>query len=180
VSRRGAVGGAAPRADPEGRIPLAGLVCAFVDDPSVRRGFADLAALRTDGTLARAEVAAGTITIKLRYGNFDTLTRQMSLDVPTDDAVRIYGTALVLLEQTWKRGRPVRLLGVGGGSSDAPDGAVAVVLSRAGGLLRMPSGCGRCICTGPGEMHALCATPRRGERGRAGLNKGARNQLPKE
>lgn len=72
--------------------------------------------------LARAGVAAGTITIKLRYGNFDTLTRQMSLDAPTDDAVRIYGAALVLLEQTRDRGRPVRLLGVGGDHLTPPTG----------------------------------------------------------
>ncbi|MGD2179206.1 MAG: DNA polymerase IV, partial [Anaerolineae bacterium] len=40
--------------------------------------------------LERAGVVAGTIAIKLRYDDFETLTRQMSLDVPTDDAVRIY------------------------------------------------------------------------------------------
>lgn len=33
---------------------------------------------------------------------------------PTEDAARIYGAALVLLEQAWERGRPVRVLDVGG------------------------------------------------------------------
>jgi DNA polymerase-4 len=72
--------------------------------------------------LARAEVVAGTITIKLRYGDFETLTRQMALGTPTDDEVRIYGAALVLLERTWERGRPVRLLGVGGDHLEPPTG----------------------------------------------------------
>jgi nucleotidyltransferase/DNA polymerase involved in DNA repair len=72
--------------------------------------------------LERAGVVAGTIAIKLRYGDFETLTRQMSLDVPTDDAVRIYRAALVLLKQTWECGRAVRLLGVGGDHLTLPTG----------------------------------------------------------
>jgi DNA polymerase-4 len=72
--------------------------------------------------LERAGMVAGTIAIKLRYDDFETLTRQMSLDVPTDDEVRIYRAALVLLEQTWVRGRAVRLLGVGGDHLMRPTG----------------------------------------------------------
>jgi nucleotidyltransferase/DNA polymerase involved in DNA repair len=72
--------------------------------------------------LERADTVAGTIAIKLRYGDFETLTRQMSLDVPTGDEIRIYQTALVLLKQTWERGRPVRLLGVGGDHLAPPTG----------------------------------------------------------
>jgi DNA polymerase-4 len=64
--------------------------------------------------LQRADLAAGTVAIKMRYADFSTLTRQMSLMLPTDDKVEIYRVALVLLERTWEPGRPVRLLGVGG------------------------------------------------------------------
>jgi DNA polymerase-4 len=64
--------------------------------------------------LRRVEMAAGTVSIKLRYADFTTLTRQMSLAVPTDDERMIYRAARVLLRRTWERGRPVRLLGVGG------------------------------------------------------------------
>jgi DNA polymerase-4 len=64
------------------------------------------------GRLHRAELAAGTIGIKMRYGDFSTLTRQMSLMEPTDDETQIYHAALTLLERTWQAGRPVRLLGV--------------------------------------------------------------------
>lgn len=63
--------------------------------------------------LQRAEVAGGVVAIKLRYGDFTTLTRQMTLPLPSDDAVEIYRAALTLLERTWEPGRAVRLLGVG-------------------------------------------------------------------
>jgi DNA polymerase-4 len=72
--------------------------------------------------MERAEVEAGTVTVKLRYGDFETLTRQMSLGIPTSDAVRIYGAAFVLMERVWDKGRPVRLLGVGGDHLVPPTG----------------------------------------------------------
>jgi DNA polymerase-4 len=62
--------------------------------------------------LARAEVVAGTVAIKLRYSDFETLTRQMTLAVPTDDKEAIYQVARALFDRTWQHGRPVRLLGV--------------------------------------------------------------------
>jgi len=76
--------------------------------------------------LDRAGATAGTIAIKLRYDDFETLSRQMSLDVPTADAVRIYSAALVLLSQAWESGRPVRLLGVGGTDLGPPTGQMAL------------------------------------------------------
>jgi len=58
----------------------------------------------------------------LRYDDFETLSRQMSFDVPIDDAVQIYRAALVLLKQAWECGRAVRLLGVGGSDLTQPSG----------------------------------------------------------
>jgi len=72
--------------------------------------------------LQKMELAAGTVAIKLRYANFETLTRQMSLAVPTDDERAIYRAALVLLRRTWQRDRPLRLLGVGGQNLAPPAG----------------------------------------------------------
>jgi DNA polymerase-4 len=62
--------------------------------------------------LEEVGLAAGTVAIKLRYADFATLTRQMTLMVPTDDEQEIYRAALALLRRAWQRGRPVRLLGV--------------------------------------------------------------------
>ena len=76
--------------------------------------------------LRRAELAASTVAIKLRYGDFTTLTRQMRLAVPTDDERTIYRAALVLLKRTWERGRPVRLLGVAGRDLSPPAGQLSL------------------------------------------------------
>ena len=69
---------------------------------------------RVSRYLKRSGVAAGTIAIKLRYSDFSTLSRQMSLSVPIDDEVEIYRAALTLFQRAWEPGRPIRLLGVGG------------------------------------------------------------------
>jgi nucleotidyltransferase/DNA polymerase involved in DNA repair len=49
----------------------------------------------------------------------------MALAVPTDDAETIYRAALVLLRRTWRRGQPVRLLGVAGQRLSAPAGQLS-------------------------------------------------------
>ena len=72
--------------------------------------------------LVRSELAAGTVSIKMRYADFSTLTRQMRLMVPTDAEIEIYRAALTLFERAWERGRPVRLLGVGGSQLTSPSG----------------------------------------------------------
>jgi len=72
--------------------------------------------------LRGAELAAGTVAIKLRYADFTTLTRQMRLAVPTNDERMVYRAALALLSRTWEHGRPVRLLGVAGRHLSPPAG----------------------------------------------------------
>lgn len=72
--------------------------------------------------LKRKELAAGTVALKLRYADFTTFTRQMSLTVPTDDEDLIFRAAQTLLRQAWKPGRPVRLLGVAARNLSPPPG----------------------------------------------------------
>lgn len=72
--------------------------------------------------LKRYGRVAGTVAIKLRYSDFTTLSRQMSLDVPTDDEQVIAQAATTLLRRAWTRKRPVRLLGVGGHNLSTPPG----------------------------------------------------------
>ncbi|QSR85527.1 DNA polymerase IV [Methylacidimicrobium sp. B4] len=55
---------------------------------------------------------AKTITVKLRYGNFETLVRQVTLPIATADPKEIADFALRLLRSTWQRGRPLRLIGL--------------------------------------------------------------------
>lgn len=63
--------------------------------------------------LREAGLAGTTIKLKLRWSNFTTLTRQVTLSEPTDRDDDIYMGAQQLLRAAWPKGRPVRLIGVG-------------------------------------------------------------------
>ena len=63
--------------------------------------------------LAREGYRARTIVLKLRYGDFTTLTRQMTLRAPTAHADDIRDCALRLLREHWNQKRALRLVGVG-------------------------------------------------------------------
>jgi len=70
-------------------------------------------AQRTAASLARKGLAARTVTIKVRYADFTTVTRSHTEEPATSDAPRIAERALMLLERTDAGRRAVRLLGVG-------------------------------------------------------------------
>jgi DNA polymerase-4 len=53
-----------------------------------------------------------TVVIKVRYDNFDTITRSQSDSKPTRDADRLASRAVALLNRTDAGRRPIRLLGV--------------------------------------------------------------------
>ena len=61
--------------------------------------------------LARRELYARTVTIKVRYSDFTTITRSQS-ESPTRDEDDIRRRALALLDKTEAGRRPIRLLGV--------------------------------------------------------------------
>ena len=62
--------------------------------------------------LDRRKLAARTVTIKVRYADFTTITRSHTLSVATSDADVISSWAKDLLARTEAGTRPVRLLGV--------------------------------------------------------------------
>ncbi len=63
--------------------------------------------------LQKRGITARTVTIKVRYSDFTTVTRSHSTPLLTDDADAIAARALALLAKTEAGARPVRLLGVG-------------------------------------------------------------------
>ncbi len=63
--------------------------------------------------LAKHDLAACTITLKVRYDDFTTVTRSRTLSYPVTDAATITACAKDLLRRTEAARRPVRLLGVG-------------------------------------------------------------------
>ena len=63
--------------------------------------------------LAKYRLAAGTVSVKVRYSDFTTLTRQLSVEEPLEDAATIYRFACWLLARHQLVRRPLRLLGLG-------------------------------------------------------------------
>ncbi|MCG8370854.1 MAG: hypothetical protein MJA32_10125, partial [Proteobacteria bacterium] len=106
---------------------------------------------RTAARLRKANLAAGTVQIKIRQSDFSTVTRQRRAHPPANGTDRLYAIARKLLRD-WLAGNPgarIRLLGVGGselaaevqrdlfgvgdGSDDAPvDRAVDAIRDRFG------------------------------------------------
>ena len=62
--------------------------------------------------LKTQQLRGSTVKLKLRWSDFTTVTRQMTLDQATADADTIAAGALALFDREWA-GQPVRLIGVG-------------------------------------------------------------------
>jgi DNA polymerase-4 len=82
------------------------------DDRTLERTLRQLAG-EVAGYLRKANLAAATIRLKLRWPDFTTLTRQTTLPQRTDDEAIIVATAMELLHTVRKSGQAVRLIGVG-------------------------------------------------------------------
>ncbi len=75
--------------------------------------------------LQRRRLAAHTVQVKVRYGDFSTLTRQLSVEDPVAEAKEIYRLACHLLARERLVHRPLRLLGL---SVSGLDGAMIIQL----------------------------------------------------
>jgi nucleotidyltransferase/DNA polymerase involved in DNA repair len=64
--------------------------------------------------LRRHSLRAKTITLKIRYGNFETITRAVTLDAPTDSTRLLMSTAREIFDHWCNREgfKPIRLIGV--------------------------------------------------------------------
>jgi DNA polymerase-4 len=63
--------------------------------------------------LKQRNLMARTVTLKLRFTDFTTITRSASNSGSTADHLTILQTALTLLESNWNTGKRVRLIGIG-------------------------------------------------------------------
>jgi len=92
-----------------------GSECTYAHDltalADVRREVAEMAR-DAAGWLQRRQLYARTVVLKVRYGDFTTVTRSHSLRLATRDADDIATRALALVHRTDAGRRPVRLLGV--------------------------------------------------------------------
>jgi DNA polymerase-4 len=73
-------------------------------------------------SLQKHGLRARTITIKVRYSNFKTVTRSHTAEYATDSRPDIVNRAQMLLERTDAGQRAVRLLGVGAHSLKGEEG----------------------------------------------------------
>jgi len=70
--------------------------------------------------LYRKGLMGTTVKLKIRWPDFTTPTRQLTLRGPTAEAEEIADAALRLFRQIWPRGQAVRLIGVGVSGLGAP------------------------------------------------------------
>jgi len=80
---------------------------------------------RVADSLEKKKLLARTVTIKVRYGDFSTVTRSHTGDRPTRDPAAFAARGLALLARTDAARRTVRLLGVGAHGLCAEDAGPA-------------------------------------------------------
>ena len=97
----------------------------FADDESdterVRQCLLELVE-EVSGRLRKAGKMAGTAQIKLRFGDFSTITRRISFPTPVNSDRQLIACALALFERE-RVHRPIRLVGFGVSNLAAPDRA---------------------------------------------------------
>ena len=84
-----------------------------VDDPAVLRREVLRLSEKVARRLRRGGVAARTVTLKLRYANFQTISRSRTLAAPTDQATELHAEVSALLDALRLERVRVRLIGVG-------------------------------------------------------------------
>lgn len=62
--------------------------------------------------LQKEKLTAGVVTVKFRWADFTTYTRQRSVAAPFDDTATLYEVAHALWDEHWPRDKKLRLLGV--------------------------------------------------------------------
>ena len=83
------------------------------DDRKVLRETLRTQAAEIAAELKEKNFGAHTVQVKIRYGDFTTLTRQISVEEPVTDPAEIYRLACFLLGREKLVNRPLRLLGLG-------------------------------------------------------------------
>jgi DNA polymerase-4 len=83
------------------------------EDRKILRGCLREQADEIAGRLKRKQLGAGTVQVKVRYGDFTTLTRQISVEDPVVESADLYRLACFLLARDKLVKRPLRLLGLG-------------------------------------------------------------------
>ena len=84
-----------------------------VSDDKILEDMLKKLAIEVGKNLRQERLSAATVKIKIRWPDFTTITRQITLPVPTNLDDEIHQTALTLLRQVRVKNQTVRLIGVG-------------------------------------------------------------------
>jgi DNA polymerase-4 len=98
------------------------------DDRKVLRACLREQASDISTRLKHKRLGAHTIQVKVRYSDFTTLTRQISVEEPITEAPDIYRLGCFLLGREKLVSRPLRLLGLGVSSLREPNGQQLALL----------------------------------------------------
>jgi hypothetical protein len=98
------------------------------DDRKVLRGCLRTQAADISARLKHRRLGAQTVQVKVRYGDFTTLTRQITVEDPLTEAGDIYRLGCFLLGREKLVSRPLRLLGLGVASLRDPTARQLVLL----------------------------------------------------
>lgn len=84
-----------------------------VDDISILRDQLEILTEKVSNSLYQKRMIGSTVTLKLRFDNFHTITRSHTLPFPTDEKSRILDQGIKLLSHTEAGKRKIRLIGIG-------------------------------------------------------------------
>jgi len=98
------------------------------DEPRILRACLPEQAADISGRLKRRHLGAHTVQVKVRYGDFTTLTRQITVEEPLTEASDIYRLGCWLLGREKLVSRTLRLLGLGVSSLREPSAQQLVLL----------------------------------------------------
>ncbi|HID50524.1 MAG TPA: DNA polymerase IV, partial [Anaerolineae bacterium] len=91
-----------------------------VSDPEILRDSLQKMCERVAQSLQKRQLLAHTVTVKFRWADFTTYTRQKTVEVGFDDIQTLYALAHALWQEHWPRDKKLRLLGVGVGNLEKP------------------------------------------------------------
>jgi DNA polymerase-4 len=103
---------------------------ADIDDPAQLAREVLRCCVRVGRRLREAGLAGRTVTLKLRFANFRTITRARTLAVATDTDTELHQVASELLERLQLGRAPVRLAGVGVSNLQRADDPVQLRLGK--------------------------------------------------
>ena len=92
-----------------------------VDDPQILTDYLQKMSDKVAKSLQKRKLVAHTVTVKFRWADFTTYTRQRSLDVGIDNGEEIYKVAHAIWNEHWPRDKKLRLIGVGVSKIEKPE-----------------------------------------------------------